>query len=95
MKVTRKQKLHEDRILTRLYALSVMQIGLNSFKIVNKGLNYCRDQISLEGRQKDGYHPGYVPHSTLPPPPPLRFLWPLTGHDRKYLRSHKMLTCAV
>ena len=28
-------------------------------------------------------------------PPPLPFVWPLTGYDRQYSRSHKMLTCAV
>ena len=70
MKITQKQKLQEDRILTKHYALSVMQIDLNSFKIVNKGLNYSRDQIIFEGRQKDGYHQGYFPHF-IPPPPPI------------------------
>ena len=94
VKITRKQKLHEDRILNRLYALSVMQIGLNSFKIVNKGLNYCRDHISSERRQKDGYYQGYFPHS-IPSSPRPPFVWPLAGHDRQYSRSHKMLTWAV
>ena len=88
---TKTKTLQRSNSDSALYTPSVMQIGLNPFKIVNEGLNHCRDQFTFEGRQKDEYHQGFSPHSI----PPLPFVWPLTGQDKKYSKLHKMLICAV
>ena len=74
VKIPQNQKLHKDRILTRLFTLSQWcKQAWTLFKIVNEGLNYSRNQIIFEERQKDGYHQDFFPFTPFPPPP--SFVW--------------------
>ena len=99
MKITRRKNFTTTEFWhSSLRSLSSLSDANTLFKIITKGLNYGRDQLLSEGRQKDGYHQGFPLTPFLSSPPiclALNRSWQaiFTIAQNVYLRCLKHARC--